>query len=262
MSQEPARHGRGRALIGDVRARASQRYQSSLEGARAKMYEMEADSHVGRRGARKRSVVAAGAGLVALGSMFGMVSSNVMAVGFTSANSSYNVYSDRVVGKNAAGFVAPQALQNGSNQAVLQFGFKEADVYGLCMVSNQAVFGAPLDVGLVIRGGEPVDGNPTGNPTSPDRISAQELYLATNQLTGAGENIARMTLGQSADTLTMGTIDTHRGNAGDFGLQVETLQVKDMNAQSYGVDLKGQINMPNLKINVLPRTATKADCAS
>ena len=106
-----------------------------------------------------------------------------------------------------------------------------------------------------------MDGIPTGTATSADKITAQELYLASPTLTGKGENIARMTLGQSAETLRMDTIATHTGDPGDFGLQAETMQIGDLYAESYGIDLKGSINMPNLKIEVVPGAATKADCA-
>lgn len=225
--------------------------------ARADRMRVEA---AGRRlGTRRRSAVMAGTGLVTLGALFTGVSNQVLAINFTAANQSYKVYTDRVVGQYAAGYVSGIDTQDGTDRAVAQIGFKKADLNGMCVIAKQNL-PAPLgDVSLVMTGGEPVDGTVT-NPVN-TLITANELYVAANSLAGKGENIAKMSLGKSADTLTMQDITTHRGTPGAFGLEAETMQIADLDADSYGIDLRGSIALPGLKIRVVPGTATKAACA-
>ncbi|WP_203336420.1 DUF6230 family protein [Nocardioides limicola] len=214
-----------------------------------------ARSRESRYGTRRRSWGMVGGGFVALGAMFGLVSGNVMAVDFTSANQSYKIYTDRVVGEYAAGYLSAQSTQDGS-RAMAQVGFKTADLYGLCAIAHQDL-PAPLGtVSLVITGGEVVDGNPTSG--AGELISANELYIASDSLAGQGQNIAQMTLGQDAGTLTMDDIDTHRGTPGAFGLQARLMDIADLDAQSYGIDLRGSINLPGLRIRVVNGAASKA----
>lgn len=203
-----------------------------------------------RLGTRRRSGAMAIAGLGALGGMFILVSQNVMAVQFTSANQSYKVYTDRVVGQYAAGYLGGQDTQDQADRGVAQIGFKTADLYGLCAIAEQTLPAPVGKVTMVLTGGELVDGTPS--PTGDKKISANQLYLASNQLAGDGKNIERMTLGQSADTLAMDDIVTHRGQPGAFGLQAKVMDIGGLKAESYGIDLQGSINMPNLKIRIVP----------
>lgn len=209
-----------------------------------------------RRGTRKRSALVAGAGLAALGSMFTLVSQSVLAVNFTTASSSYKVYTDEVLGQHAAAYLNVQDLYGANDDAVAQFGFKSAELQGLCAITKQTM---PVigEVSLMIVAGEPVDGTITRDAA----IKANQLYLASDNLTGNGDQIAKMTLGQSADTLTMDSLP-FSGTPGAFGLQAETMRVSQLDADTYGIDLQGQINLPNLKIRVVPGAKTKADCTA
>lgn len=211
-----------------------------------------------RHGTRKRSGLLAGGAFGALVAMFVAVGQGVLAVNFTTSNTSYKVYTDKVSGLNAAGYLNVQDLYGSTDDAVAQLGFKTATLNGLCAIAKQnlPVLG---DVSLLITAGEPVDGTLT-NPAG-QAIQAQQLYLASDNLSGTGDQIAKLTLGQSADTLKMDTIP-FQGSPGAFGLQAETLNVSNLDADSYGIDLQGQINLPNLKIRVLPGAKTKADCTS
>ncbi len=212
-----------------------------------------------RRGTRKaRSGLFAGAALTGLAGLFLGVSQNVLAVTFTTANTAYKVYTDKVSGLNAAGHINTQDLYGATDDAVAQLGFKTATLNGLCAIAKQTL-PALGDVSLLVTAGEPVDGTIT-NPTG-QAIQAQQLYLASDNLSGTGDQIAKLTLGQSADTLKMDTIP-FAGTPGAFGLQAETLNVSNLDADSYGIDLQGQINLPNLRIRVLPGAKTKADCTS
>jgi hypothetical protein len=212
-----------------------------------------------RRGTRKgRSGLLAAAALAGLAGMFMGVSQNVLAVNFTTANTTYKVYTDKVSGLNAAGYINTQDLYGATDDAVAQLGFKTATLNGLCAIAKQTL---PVlgDVSLLVTAGEPVDGTIT-NPTG-QAINAQQLYLASDNLSGTGDQIAKLTLGQSADTLMMDTLP-FAGTPGAFGLQAQTLNVSNLDADSYGIDLQGQINLPSLKIRVLPGAKTKADCLS
>lgn len=244
------------------RLQAAVRHRRQAIGERLAAVHTASDAMVARaddgvrRGTRKRAGVLAGVGLTGLAGMFLGVSQNVLAVNFTTANTSYKVYTDKVSGVNAAGYLNVQDLYGATDDAVAQLGFKTATLYGLCAIAKQdlPVIGP---VSLMISAGEPVDGaitNPAGQA-----IQAQQLYLASDHLTGTGDQIAKLTLGQSADTLKMDTIP-FAGTPGAFGLQAETLNVSNLDADSYGIDLQGQINLPSLKIRVLPGSKTKADC--
>lgn len=211
-----------------------------------------------RRGTRKRSGGLAAVALTGLVAMFLGVSQNVLAVNFTTANTAYKVYTDKVSGLNAAGYINTQDLYGATDDAVAQLGFKTATLNGLCAIAKQTL---PVigEVSLLVTAGEPVDGTLT-NPAG-QAINAQQLYLASDNLSGTGDQIAKLTLGQSADTLMMDNVP-FAGTPGAFGLQAQTLNVSNLDADSYGIDLQGQINLPSLKIRVVPGAKTKADCTS
>ncbi len=227
---------------------------SAVRGASQAMQERAQDGT--RRGTRKRAGVLAAAGLAGLAGMFVAVSQSVLAVSFTTANTAYKVYTDKVSGLNAAGYINVQDLYGTTDDAVAQLGFKTATLNGLCAIAKQnlPVIG---DVSLVVTAGELVDGTTTGANV----INANELYLASDNLTGTGDQIAKLTLGKSAESLQMATIP-FAGTPGAFGLEAQTLNVSNLDADSYGIDLQGQINLPNLKIRVLPGAKTKTDCTS
>lgn len=242
-----------------LRMRLRESVRRRLEAVRHSSDAMVARAEDGtRRGTRKRAGGLAALGLVGVGGMFMAVSQNVLAVNFTTSNSAYKVYTDKVSGLNAAGYLNVQDLYGPTDDAVAQLGFKTATLNGLCAIAQQnlPVIG---DVSLLVQAGEPVDGTIT-NPAG-QAINAQQLYLASDNLTGNGDQIAKLTLGQSADTLMMDTIP-FAGTPGAFGLQAQTLNVSNLDADSYGIDLQGQINLPSLKIRVLPGVKTKADCNS
>ena len=247
--------GSGRRALGSVRARIGASYLGAKTGLTARADGMFTAAKTQRLGTRRRAVLPMVGGVVALGTMFNLVSSNVLAVNFTSSNQAYKVYTDRVVGQYAAGFINAQQKQNGQT-AVAQIGFKQADLFGMCVIAQQDLVGLGT-VSLVMTGGEPVNGTVT-DPAK--KINANELYVASNSLKGTGENISRLTLGQSADTLTMDNIVSHRGAPGAFGLQAQLMQIGNLDADSYGIDLQGSINIPDLNIRVVPGVATKTNC--
>jgi len=247
----------GAGPVGPLVRRARRAYAEARLEAGRRNDAMLAHAEESRCGTRKRGFALAATGLVALGSMFSLVSANVLAVNFTTSNTAYKVYTDKISGVNAAGYLNVQDLYGPTDDGVAQIGFKTATLNGLCAIATQTlpVIGT---VSLLIVSGEPVNGTVTA--PSGQTIAANELYIATDNLSGNGDQIAKMTLGQSADTLAMDTIP-FAGTPGAFGLQAQTMNVSNLNADSYGIDLQGQINLPNLKIKVLPGTKTYADCA-
>lgn len=252
--QSARRRGRGRwrSLARHQAARARQAIEEHNQQMRAAAAE--------RHGTRRRAAGLALAGLVALASMYSLVTANVLAVNFVAGNQSYDLYADRIVGQYAAGFLSAQDTQDGADRGVVQVGIKSADIDGICAIASEDLPGPLGTISLLVTAGEPVDGTLT-EPAGKE-ISAGELYVAADALSGDGENIQQLTLGQSADTLTMDGIDTHRGAPGAFGLQARRLQIRNLGADSYGIELQGSINLPDLRIRLVPGTASKSECAS
>lgn len=236
-------HRRRGRLLAPVRTRAQAMAERAEDGV--------------RRGTRRRSAVLLTAGLGALASMFWMVSHNVMAVNFTSASNVHQIYTDRIHGTDAAGYLKTQAKYDG-DVATAQLGFNQAQLSGLCLITTESV-GVLGDVSMVIIAGEKVDGTVAGTTS----ITANQLFIATDQITGQGDQIAKMTLGQSADTVEMGTYGPFSGGTpGGFGLQAQTMNVSDLDGRSFGIDLQGEINLPDLKIKVVPGVADKTACTA
>lgn len=232
----------GRAAAADLRRRSDRMQARAGDGV--------------RRGTRRRSGGLAVVSLGALAGMFALVSNNVMAVNFQSASAFHNVYTDRIVGTDAAGYLKAQDKFD-ADIALAQVGFNEAKLVGLCLISKQQILGQT--VSLLVIAGEKVDGTAAAEPT----ITANQLFLASNRLAGQGDQIQSMTLGQSADTVAMGTYGPFAGGTpGEFGLQAKTMRISQLDADSYGIDLQGAINLPDLKIKLVKRSATKADCAT
>jgi hypothetical protein len=105
-------------------------------GVREAAEAMRAQAEGGTRlGTRKRAGALAGVGFAGLIGMFLAVSQNVLAVNFTTANTSYKVYTDKVSGLNAAGYINTQDLYGATDDAVAQLGFKTATLNGLCAIA-------------------------------------------------------------------------------------------------------------------------------
>lgn len=219
---------------------------------------METDAASSVKGTRKRAIPMAATGLLAMAGMFSMVASNALAVNFTAASSTHQIYTDKVTGAHAAGSLGVQDVHGDTDEAVVNLGFKTANLNGLCIIATQEL---PVlgEASVVLIAGEPVDGTITADPGK--TIAAEQLYVSTNDLSGHGDQIQKLTLGQSADTLTMDDIG-FAGAAGQFGLQAEVLNVSDFESDSYGIDLQGQINLPDLRIRVLPGAKSRDDCTA
>lgn len=237
-------------------------------------------------GTRKRALPLAAAGFATLGLLFSAVSANILAVNFTTANTSFKLHSNYLQGESAAGFLSRNTPQDGNGDGVVELGIRTARLAGLCAIAQQdlPVVGS---VSLMILAGVPVGGSFTpgsnttvdgaGNPISYDSnglltgaseanaIAATNLFVNSPSLGGYGNQISGLNLGQSANTVAGSAgITWPTGQtppvAGQFGLFAENLNVGGLDGETYGVNLQGQINLPNLKLKVIPGARTQTDC--
>ncbi|KRC52838.1 MULTISPECIES: DUF6230 family protein [unclassified Nocardioides] len=237
------------------------------------------------RGTRRRALVPLAGGLGALVAMFQLVSSNVLAVNFTTANQEFQLYSNYLQGAQAAGFLSTNDTSTGEDNGVAELGIRSAKLAGLCAIAHENV---PVvgEVTLMILAGVPVrssfatGANTTtdgaGNPltydadgllTGGNHITASNLFINSRSLNGFGNLISGMNLGQSADTVDTTAGITWPGgqtqpDPGDFGLTVDRINVGGLGGDTYGINLQGAITLPNLKIKVVKGHKTQADCPS
>lgn len=239
-----------------------------------------------------RAAPAMAIGFASLAAMYHLVSANVMAVNFTTADQTFRIYSNYLQGVSAGGFLAQNKGYSASSQVgVAELGIKTARLAGLCAIAQQNI-PALGTVSLMIMAGVPVKGaftqsvNTTtdgaGNAISLDAnglltgssltnaINATDLFLNTNLLNGYGNQISGLNLGQDASsTAATANLNNATGTwpagqnppvAGNFGLTAQQLNVGGVDGASYGINLQGSINLPKLRIAVLPGAKTQADC--
>lgn len=256
-----------------------------------------------RRGARKRAIPLVAGGLIALAAMFQLVSSNVLAVNFTTQNNTFNLYSNYLDAFQAAGFLdatsragsqvtCPGASSATTQCGVAELGINTAKLAGLCAINNESL---PLvgSYSLMIRAGQGVAKSFTGtgipSPTSGTLVTntgsgpndgtidlahstgiiqANQLYVNSNSLSGYGNLISGLNLGENATQVGgdagvsagFATSGNQAPTAGNFGLYAKQLNVAGLNASTYGLNLAGQITLPNLSISVVPGSKAQADC--
>ena len=281
-------------LWGRLTGRLYRAAYAAIDRAEEQSAQMKADAEAVRRGSRKRSLPLMIVGSAALVAMFGAVSQNALAVNFTTGNSKFKLYSNYLDAEHAAGYLAPTSRQGStdcdSNVAdvqaqcgVTELGIHEAKLAGLCGIATESI---PLvgNYSLMITAGDDVPDSytgsaiPTGTTTDPttgkltngslsNAISATNLYLNSDALSGYGNKISGLNLGQSAETVGDSAGLAFEGNAnqlpkaGAFGLYARQLNVAGLNGNSYGLNLKGNITLPDLNIRVVPGAKTQTDCS-
>jgi len=226
-----------------------------------------------RHGARKRTIPAMLTGFGALAFLISLVASDVLAVGFTSGSGTYKVYTDRIYGQKGGLYIAKQTTQTNTigttvDKPVSSVGFHSARLYGLCLIAVQTLPAPIGQVSLVITGGNNVDGSylpddGSGNPdVNENVITASDLFLTAPTLSGHGNNISKMYLGRDASQLGndmgLGNGLTFAGGPGDFGMYADTMDIKNLDGESYGIDLEGNIKIPKLKIQIKPGNVVPA----
>ncbi|REF01042.1 DUF6230 family protein [Thermomonospora umbrina] len=221
------------------------------------MREQAGRRHGTRLGGTVTLAVPALLGMAALGAF---IQQGALAVNFATGKNSYKIYTDNVNGRGMAGYLHAQNRGGTGQAGTASIAFESATLNGLCAIATETISigGVGTTFSLMIKGGEPVDGTIT-NPAG-KQISASNLYLDATSLTGQGKNLASLRLGQSADTLYAGSAPFTGGTAGNFGIQAGTLDVNDLDADTYGLDLQGSINLPDLKLTLVQGSKTKVDC--
>ena len=241
-----------------------------------------------------RAIPAIAIGLGSLAAMFHLVSANALAVNFTTADQTFKIYSNYLQGVSAGGFLSQnKGYSSASQVGVAELGIKTARLAGLCAIAQQNI-PALGTVSLMIMAGVPVRGtfNQSANTTTDgannpitldasgqltgasltSAINVTDLFLNTNLLNGYGNQISGLNLGQNAaDTASTANLNNGTGTwptgqsapvAGNFGLTAQQLNVGGVDGASYGLNLQGSINLPKLRITVLPGAKTQADCPS
>lgn len=279
--------GKVRSLIrsraANLRAKARELQEHAAERSHL-MHETAAET---RTGSRRRALVPVAIGFAGLGGMFGLVSANVMAVNFTTGNNSFQLYSNYLDAFQAAGFLDSTSQQDGSNVGVAELGINTAKLGGLCAIAHETILGL-ADYSLVIKAGQGVAPAFTGtsvptpasgtlntnadgtiNTTSSTGIvSANQLFINSNLLTGYGNLISGLNLGENASQVGadagVASGFAASGNQapvpGNFGLYAKQLNVAGLSGSTYGINLAGQITLPQLSITVVPGSKTQADC--
>ncbi|MFE6509917.1 DUF6230 family protein [Nocardioides sp. NPDC057767] len=283
-----------RSAWGRLTGRLYRGAYAAIDRAAEQSAQMHEEAESVRRGSRKRSLPLMILGSAALLAMFGAVSQNALAVNFTTGNSKFRLYSNYLDAEHAAGYLAPTSRQGSTDcdadtadvQAqcgVTELGIHQAKLAGLCGIATENI---PLvgNYSLMITAGDDVPDSysgasiPTGTTTDPNTgkltsgslanaISATNLYLNSDALSGYGNKISGMNLGQSAETVGDSAGLAFEGNAnqlpkaGAFGLYARQLNVAGLNGNSYGLNLKGNITLPDLNIRVVPGARTQADCS-
>lgn len=228
-------------------------------------------------------------GLVSLVGLHQLVSSNALAVNFTTADSDFKIYTNYVQGVYGAGFLAQN---NGATPlaqgGVAEVGFKNAKLAGLCLITTQTLAGVG-EASIIVTGGAPVrdtfddaglitiDG--LGNPilfdanglltgaSDADAVDVSDMYLATDRLRAFGNNFKGLNLGQTPEQSAAGaglSWGTNQGGdapvPGNVGLLAERMNLSGLDGSTYGIELAGGLSMPGLDIRAVPGAATQADC--
>jgi hypothetical protein len=270
-----------------VRTRAVDRLRRVSAHARTDLADRSARMHQSaedRRGTRKRGLLAAGLGFGLLAGMFGLVSANVLAVNFTTQNNTFTVWSNYLAAQQAAGYLDATSKQNGTQVGAAEIGINTASLAGLCAINNESI---PIigNVSLKITAGQRVATSFTGTgiPTPPSGtltlnangtintststgiITANQLYMNATALSGYGNLISGLNLGQNApDTYTTAAVTPGTGNqaptTGNFGLYANLLNVAGLSGSTYGLNLAGQITLPQLSISVTTGTQNQTNC--
>lgn len=219
---------------------------------------LEARAAADPRGVRRRSLAMAAGGLVALGSMFGLVSTSVLAVNFPAHTEAVNLYTDRIEGRYVGGFLDGQETYASEPRAAVEIGLNRAQLDGLCLIVTKGI-PALGRISAVVTAGENVDGDLAGDQ---QQAKVQSIYLSAQRLQGDAQNVEKVVLGQSADTVTLGTNLGHPGGKpGAFGLGIENFTLTGLEGTAYAANLTGSVELPFFDISLVDGQAGQEDCA-
>ena len=156
--------GRVRSLISRTSAEGRERLARAKRDFDERSAAMIADAESSRKGSRKRGVLLAGIGFVALAGMFQLVSSDILAVNFTTQKGQFQLYTNYLDAHKAAGYldassrytnsdgtcpqgldasqtnIATQTATNGQC-GVADLGINSAKLAGLCLIQRETIGG-------------------------------------------------------------------------------------------------------------------------
>lgn len=278
-----SRRGTGRSLtdkVEDLIGSARRDVASRVELMRERSSAMQQASLASRRGSKKRALVPIAAGGAVVVVMFQMVAAQILAVNFTTGNSQMSIYSNYLDAQKAGAYLAASSKQNGSQVGVGELGILSAKLAGLCVIKQESIASVPYSFMITAGDSIPdsydntavsslVSTNTNGTlsgASSTGAITAQNLFINTTALSGFGNKISGLNLGQSADTLAASTgVPWPTGGngpvVGNFGLYADQLNVSGLGGDGYGMNLAGNITLPKLSLKVVPGSKTQADCS-
>jgi len=282
----------GRLLWSRTTRAVQARALDALEATASRSQQMMDSAAATRRGTRKRALPVIAGGFAALAGMFTLVSNNVLAVNFTTADKAMQINTNYITGISAAGYLDSQKKAGDGTVGVAEVGFKTARLSGLCAIADQDLGPLLGTYSIMITAGVPVadplsspgsanvtkdgngdaiklvggDGKDAGalDPSDASLVTATNLFLSASALSGYGNKISGLLLGQNAADVKakaeMGDVpDSVFGSTatdGAFGLEADYLNVSGTQANSYGINLQGQILLPQLRIKVLSGSAS------
>lgn len=97
-------------------------------------------------------------------------------------------------------------------------------------------------------------------------IQANQLYVNSAALGGYGNLISGLNLGENATqvgtdaAVNFPTSGSQSPTSGNFGLHAQQLNVAGLSAGTYGLNLAGQITLPQLSITVVAGSKGQGDC--
>lgn len=227
-----------------------------------------------------RAVPAATLGLGAMAGMLIMVSNDVLAVNFTTSDHQFKVYSNYVQGISMGAFMSANPGYSATSRVgVAEIGIKQAKLNGFCAIVTESL---PIigDTSLIITAGTSVAGSfnsrqlPTadgaGGAITYDAngamtgtslagaVTVTDMFIATTALTGYGNRISGLNVGQNAaDTASVAQLTDSTGTwpagqtapvNGNLGLTASSLNIGGLNGSSYGVNLHGAVTLPHIRI--------------
>ncbi|UDY23202.1 DUF6230 family protein [Nocardioides sp. Kera G14] len=175
-----------------------------------------------RHGSRRRGLIMAVGGLLGLASMYQLVSANVLAVNFTTMNSSFQLYTNYLQGEEVAAYLNSTSRQDGVNYPVAELGVKKASLAGLCMISTETLPGSLGAYSVVITSGDAVPATTTFQ--NGVALTDPNYYLPTGWTAGTD---VWSTAGSDADQYIgalKGTRKTNAVTATDLYLTASAIQ--------------------------------------
>ncbi|MGA5873733.1 DUF6230 family protein [Streptomyces cinereoruber] len=218
-----------------------------------------------RRGTRwGRGALALVPSALAIGALGTALAQGALAANFSVTGEPFTLTSNGVQGSGFGAIVNTPAVgrpdgTTTTNTAMARVGFASAGLAGLCGIVHQKIAGVPYS--LLLTGGQKVTATPPGTFTTD--IDASNLYIQATELQAYGPTtLQNAVLGQSADQVTVAGKPLTGALPGGFGLGSaggeggSSIKLHGLNATAYDAEMAGALVLPDLKIKVVPGTAT------